>query len=320
VEGIEPRVLYIAGSGRSGTTLLQDILGQCDGFFAAGELRYLWERGLVKRRLCACGSPVPDCEVWAAILDRAYGGVSPSRAEALAAQIETFRIAHLPRVLVPAIRRAELRRLDALLGDLRQLYRAIVDVTGCRVIVDSSKNPSYGYLLAHAGIQLDVLHVVRDAPATAYSWSQRKEFEPGHLMRRRSAPTAAAEWDAHNLGTEVFLKKVARRFQRLRYEDMIASPRARLAEVLAWLGEDDVTPPVTADDEVVLSTRTHAVFGNATRFRHGAVQLRRDDRWRTAMRRRDRLTVAALTAPLRHRYGYPLEPARRRGDLDGDTI
>jgi hypothetical protein len=301
-----PKVVFIGGSGRSGTTLLQDILGQLDGFFAAGEVRELWHRGAVKGRLCACGQPFGGCATWQAILERAFGGVEVEQAQELARAIESFRIAHLPRTLVPALRRAELRRLEGLLTHLHQLYRAMAEVTGCRVIVDSSKNASYGYLLAHAGVELHVLHVVRDAPATAYSWGQRKEFEPGHLMRRRTPSTAAVEWDAHNLSSELFLARVARSYRRLRYEDLIADPRAHLSRVVAWLGESGAALPLTGAHEVDLSVRTHAVFGNATRFRHGRVELRIDDRWRTQMPRRQRLTVAGLTAPLRRHYGYPV--------------
>ncbi|MFA9430346.1 sulfotransferase [Egicoccus sp. AB-alg2] len=300
-------VLFIAGSGRSGTTLLQNVLGQLDGFFAAGELRYLWDRGAVKDRLCACGEHFHACPTWQCVLARAFGGLEPEHARRTAAAIETFRIAHLPRTWLPATRRRELRRLDGLLADLRRLYAAIVDVTGCRVIVDSSKNPAYGYLLAQAGVgELAVLHVVRDARAAAFSWGQRKEFEPGHLMRRRSAATAAVEWDAHNLATEAFLAPAATRFRRLRYEDLVARPREELTAVVDWLGHGTVPLPLRSDHEVELSERTHAVFGNASRFRDGAVPLRRDDRWRTQMRRRDVVTVSALTGPLGSRYGYPL--------------
>ena len=43
-------VLYLLGKGRSGSTLLSMALGELDGFFAAGELRFFWRRGLVEDR------------------------------------------------------------------------------------------------------------------------------------------------------------------------------------------------------------------------------------------------------------------------------
>ena len=37
-----PKVLFIGGYGRSGSTLLDRVLGSTDGFFSAGELRSLF--------------------------------------------------------------------------------------------------------------------------------------------------------------------------------------------------------------------------------------------------------------------------------------
>src|SRR5207249_8771406 len=75
------KVLYVAGSGRSGSTILDRILGQVDGFFSAGELCNLWGRGLLARRRCGCGTPVPDCPVWGAVLAEAFGGADQVDAE-----------------------------------------------------------------------------------------------------------------------------------------------------------------------------------------------------------------------------------------------
>ena len=42
------KVLFIAGNGRSGSTLLHNILGQRAGFGALGERREIWVRGARK--------------------------------------------------------------------------------------------------------------------------------------------------------------------------------------------------------------------------------------------------------------------------------
>ena len=70
------KVLYIAGSGRSGSTILDNILGELDGFVSAGEVRFLWERGMRDDRTCACGEPFSSCPFWGDVLTRAYGGCS----------------------------------------------------------------------------------------------------------------------------------------------------------------------------------------------------------------------------------------------------
>jgi hypothetical protein len=51
------RVLYIGGLGRSGSTLLDRMIGQLPGFFSAGEIREVWQQGLRENRPCGCGTP-----------------------------------------------------------------------------------------------------------------------------------------------------------------------------------------------------------------------------------------------------------------------
>ena len=36
-------IVFIGGAGRSGSTLLEKILGNLDGCFSAGELRFIWQ-------------------------------------------------------------------------------------------------------------------------------------------------------------------------------------------------------------------------------------------------------------------------------------
>ena len=42
-----PRVLFIAGTGRSGSTLLERLLGQIPEVAPLGEVVHLWERGVI---------------------------------------------------------------------------------------------------------------------------------------------------------------------------------------------------------------------------------------------------------------------------------
>ena len=67
-----------------------------------------------------------------------------------------------------------LSRLDHLPDALTAVYRGIQDVTSAELIVDTSKPPSFGYVLQHLeGIDLRIVHVVRDPRGVAYSWGRR---------------------------------------------------------------------------------------------------------------------------------------------------
>ena len=75
VRPANPVVLYIAGPGRSGSTLLDLVLGQVDGVVSIGELRNLWYAGFHGAWPCGCGKPVTECPFWSAVLARAFGSV-----------------------------------------------------------------------------------------------------------------------------------------------------------------------------------------------------------------------------------------------------
>src|ERR1700682_1660236 len=69
------KVLTPAGAGRMGGTLLGQILGQHPQMLYVGELRELWTPALTVDRLCGCGRKVIECPFWAAVFEKAYGGL-----------------------------------------------------------------------------------------------------------------------------------------------------------------------------------------------------------------------------------------------------
>ena len=68
------RVLFISGWGRSGSTLLDRMLSSSLGFFASGELREVWWRGVQENRQCGCGVGFNECPFWRAVGIEAFGG------------------------------------------------------------------------------------------------------------------------------------------------------------------------------------------------------------------------------------------------------
>jgi hypothetical protein len=91
----------------------------------------------------------------------------------------------------------------------------------------------------------------------------------------------------------------------LRYEDLLADPRARIAEVARSVGvpSDDAALAFLGDGTVELDA-DHSVAGNPMRFQTGTLHLRRDDTWRDGLDPTSRRVVTAVTAPLLARYGY----------------
>jgi hypothetical protein len=198
-------------------------------------------------------------------------------------------------------------RLGNFLLNTGRLYRAIGTATGSRVIVDSSKEPAYGYAVSMLdGVDFYALHLVRDPRAVAFSWSKKK-FQPDtdtrEFMHRHNPAKSAALWDSWNAAAETLWRRTPDRYLRLRYEDFVADPRGSFTLVLDLLGEKDSQLPLASDNEVKLGV-SHTVSGNPNRFDTGAVELRPDREWKTKMRLRDRNLVTALTFPLLTHYSY----------------
>jgi hypothetical protein len=311
------KVLSIVGPGRSGTTILACVLGEVHGTVNVGELRWLWRRGVIEQRPCGCGRPLDRCPLWAPVLERALPGNGASPADTVAAQNEVAGRRHRLRAVRSARgTRSRWPALDQVRRSTGTLVHAVADVTGARVIVDSSKRPQDAAVLAAVeGIDHYVLNMVRDPGAVAWSWQRGNKLvrtaAGQQPMLTRGLLPSAVRWVENCLGAEVLRRYVpAERWMFLRYEDFAAEPRAAIDRVLEFLGEDaDV--PFRSEDTVELSVN-HTVAGNPDRFRVGRVRITPDDEWRRGMPLRRRVAVRALTWPLLLRYGYPVAGRLRR--------
>ena len=307
-EGV--KVLYIVGSGRSGSTILHNVLGEIEGFFPVGEFAYVWRR-LLNDGYCSCGVRFGECAVWEPVLRHAFGGPEGVDARAMARiQRTSTRPRHIPLMLTKGgeglLRSRWTREYKDALGCF---YRGISNVTGSRVIVDSSKLPLYGRVLGDVpGVERYVLHLVRDPRAVAYSWLRKKKSRPAGrglaYMPQHHPVESSLEWGLCNVAAEGLRHEDPERYLRLRYEDFVESPRPAVERILCLLGEHPTSLPFVSEHGVELRGPNHNVGGNPSRFRAGVVELRPDGEWEEGMKGGVRRLVTALTLPFLSRFGY----------------
>jgi len=297
----QPRVLFIGGLGRSGSTLLERLLGQVDGVQTLGEIVHLWVRGISRNETCGCGVPFLTCPFWEQVGQLAFGGwAQVDVADVVAMREHVDRLRHVPAVLTrPGA------EVDRYVGMFRAIYDAVHQVSGARVIVDSSKHPSLAYCLrTDKSLDLRAVHIVRDPRAVAYSWAKTVERpEAGdeeQFMNRYTPSRAAALWTGENVAMSA-LSKLGVPVIRLHYEALVADPTRQLRRVLDFAGlPADAGLPVV--DHRATLRPNHTVSGNPLRFHNGPLDIRRDDAWLTHLRPRDRRVVSAMTAGLRGLY------------------
>lgn len=306
------------------------LLGAHPAVFAAGELRELWERGLLAEGHCGCRRLVGTCPFWSAVGERAFGGwerLDVREVVGMRGSLDAGRVA--PFISSARIERDRSGRARAYVEILGKLVGAIRDVSGADVIADSSKAPSHALLLERVpGVDLRMVHLVRDSRGVAYSWQRGFREREGSMGSKRvalegvsdAAPAggagrprrlgvvpASARWFAFNVYASS-LASNGRAYLRVRYEDLVADPRETLARILEHAGvEVDGGDLSFIEGSTARIDGNHTVYGsNRLRFREGDIALRLDDEWRRSFGAAGRLSTTALTFPLLLRYGYGL--------------
>ncbi len=309
------RVLYVGGWGRSGSTLLSHLLGRLPGMVAVGELRYVWQAGADADELCGCGQPFSACPFWQQVGHEAFGGWDKVDVhEVLALEAAVLRHSRIPLLAAPKLSADHAQKLERYSEISSQLYAAIARVAGADTVVDSTKNPPYAYFLRRcSGIDLRIIHLVRDSRGAAFSWMKkvvRPEVTTGEAHFQEFSPFAAGlRWMECNAAFDV-LERLRTPTSRMRYEALAAAPRDEVRRALVEL-RIPVTEESLAeleDGEVEVAAQ-HSVRGNPMRFAHGRQRVVVDDAWRTGMSQSVRRVVTAVTWPLLLRYGY-LRPKR----------
>jgi hypothetical protein len=298
------KVLYIAGFERSGSTIVNRVLGQIKGFVAWGELRDIWEHGIIENRPCTCGTSFADCPAWQEIFNKAFDGankIDPTEMSHLQKKARLLVLPHYFKLLKDRVFR---QKLTVYLTNLEKLYQTIQTTTGSKVIVDSTKASWYGYVLGLLpSIDLYVVHVVRNPKGVCYSLQQHKN--KGEAPSQWYNPLRASlSWNLKNYAVELLLKSQQKPYLRINYEDFVTHPQIAVQQILDLLDEKITELPFVSESEVKMST-DHLVTGSpSSRSETGIVSLKLDEKWKRNMVFRDKLIISGLTFPLLYSYKY----------------
>ena len=299
-------VVYIAGDGRSGSTLLDRLIGVYPKVFSCGELGNLLQSTTSSEQFCACGAHARDCGFWTSVLARWSASVPDfTEREYRGLQRRFERLRHLLR---PGFRRElniENPRFARYAEYTRSLFDAVADLSGAEVIVDSSKSPARALALSRVpGIEVRMLHLVRDVRGVAYSLRKLQKPKPGEglltKMRRRSNLRFAGTWAVVNYFCEKVRPRIPGPSLFTRYEDYTADPDGILSALAALIGCDRTSYATSAAG---LMKQGHQVAGNDARLR--PVQaISTDEVWRRQFGFVLRKGLYVLVLPLMLRYRY----------------
>lgn len=301
------KVIYIAGYGRSGTTLLDIALGEHPAIMGGGEIstlsRHVWANG----EYCACGALVYCCPMWSDIV-AGWSDCEP------ATLLDDYRLAQERTETIIGLGRLveRLRSRDHAVRTTK-LFRGIAARSGREVVVDSSKLPGRAFALARMpGIQLHVVHVVRDARGVAWSLKKgyKRQVDQGlqRELRPKSLLYTAVRWSIVNIATEFLRRRLCTgRSIRVRYEDFVADPEGTLDRIVSLVDQPKVIRE--PGDEAITITPQHQVAGSRHRMQSKII-VGKDERWSAQMPAWQQYFVTLVCAPLLRRYGYGLRSPR----------
>ena len=297
------KVIYIGGVGRSGSTILDRILGTIDGVSSCAEIYRIWEDGFVANQLCSCWKGVDECEFFAPLIREVIGERNKyQRVIELQESVDHSR--HFFKLYTGLSSPTFQSNVAELKDLLEKLYFTLAKASGCDILVDSSKLPSRAFLLSQIpGIEVHLVHIVRDVRALAYAW-QKDKYNPaiGRNMTKHPARRIAIVWWVFNVLLE-FLSSMLP-YRRIRYEDFAVNPRVETQKLIEALGPVSGKKAAFLDERTVQLGPIHTIGGNPHRFFHGTTEIRFDTEWVTKLDANTRRLVTLLTYPLLIRYGY----------------
>lgn len=326
-----PTVIYIAGSGRSGSTMLERMLGGVPGYVNVGELLDLPRKVAPHDELCGCGAAFHACPFWSAVGERVPGGWDPAALAGLhTLQRTVARQRYLPRLLRPGSGPFA-RQVREYAQRYADIYRAVGAVGGADYVVDASKWASQALALFRGGVDVRVIHLVRDVRGVTSSLAravERPHTTGGapETMYSNSLPGGAARWLATQTELDL-LTRTGLPITRIRYADLVTEPEATITTALESLGAPvtDGLPHLRRSPEGVPQVElapSHGLSGNPSRFRSGLIELRPDNGWTTELAPVQQRLVQAVAWPqvLRDRAGHAPSTAARDDSAPTDPV
>lgn len=300
-KGFKPKLVYIASDVRSGSTLLDMILGGHSQILSIGELQFLNDHfnrkgfGVSWDWQCTCGQQFKDCPFWSTVDQR----FAQNNGKALPDTKTWVKRVHHPMYLLLA-GRLMLKKIARCSSAARigietaqncwQVLDEVQKHARFQFIVDSSKNAEQlKYMHYVRPEDIFLIFLVRDGRGVVHS----KKTRVGDSIRR-----AAKNWVLENikiLFVSLFIQKRRRIF--VRYEDFCRDPAGELDRIYRMLSLPNQGILYTKHDR-------HNVCGSPHRFDRGNTEIRLDERWKTSLTKGEQLTFAIVGGWLNRLMGF----------------
>jgi len=307
----QPKInlIYIASIGRSGTTLLESMLGAHSQIATCGEI-HIWPHEIAQGgvRPCSCGRSILDCPFWIEMRQR----VDPLQQQH--PQIHFFRERHNAGKTLRLERLSEFSRNHLLPQTIEEIsifaqnnhevLQSFLDLIRAnlgrdiRWIVDSSKDPYRLLWLIRSNLfNIKVLHVIKNPHAFIYSVT--KNVQKDWFKHLKTAAKQSAKWSIENyLIAQVQQHLPESSYLLVNYEKLAAHPTETLNDICQIIGCNFETQMI----DNFRQGSIHTIAGNPMRYEKRGIFL--DERWKASLSTSRRTVTESFTRINRANYGY----------------
>lgn len=254
----EYKVIYIAGYSRSGSTILDTLLGDAPDCFGCGEIIYLSDE-LEHERQCSCQESYDKCSVWSDIVKTSLRLDYTEINKALDGRVKEGS----------KYSKAEYEENNL------EVFDAIARKTGSQFLVDSSKSArDAAYRIRNLydlyGSRLYVIHITRHLHSvmSSYYTTGSNWAAEGYIKEKPfRVERAAIGWRLANQLVMQQSKDIEDlNYIRLKLESLTESPIYSLTKLEKFTGLDlsRVKSKVEMSEEILPG---HKVGGNRNRFK-----------------------------------------------------
>jgi hypothetical protein len=265
------KVICIVGTGRSGSTLVDRIIGNYEDIISVNEIHEFC-LNYIENSKCSCGKEVDKCDFWQQVLKK----ISLSREDAKEIyEIQNkinktkffFHVFFFPNQVY--------LKNKIYFDYLINLYEAILEVSNTSVIVESTKIPTNALILKKiCKADVKVIHLIKEPFSVAMSWNKKKRDYNDSYMVRYPYYRTIIYWWIRNIFSE-FLKSVISDNTVIKYETLVKKPKTIIENKLNEIDVkviDGNTPFIS--ENIINLKKIHTLSGNPDRFSYGETEIR----------------------------------------------
>lgn len=303
-------VIYLAGVSYCGSTLMSFVVNSHPQILSIGEMgpADTFEKEDYE---CSCGEKLRRCPFVLAVKDvmeRRYGVHFDTARWRLRHKYSDNRF--LNSLMLGGLRSPLLRstrdavrpfipnfraRMNNFALRNEAFIRASLDVSGKQIFFDATKvYPRIPFLQGIKGINLKVLHLVRDP--RGYVYSVRKKSE------NKSPQIASQDWVRENSNIERHLGNMPSNWWiRIRYEVFCTELKKTLELLMNFIGLESFSFSGNYYETL------HHIIGNRMRLSSDPRKsIVLDEYWKNALSSNDLRIISQIAGPLARKYGYDI--------------